>query len=164
MFDETSEEEAELRDRWRTLVEQRLPRAARRRKDWPVYLDHCFARILLDNAFGMMWRKAIQGPAWRNTPLPVLQTAIDLGEEVLANTADLWALNDAARLRLAGAAVQGGLALKRGRLYARASGPICAIVSLICSFWRLSCDIFTWSGAGLRISLSIWLSMSPCRD
>ena len=95
MFDETDEDEAELRDRWRTLVEERLPRRARRRKDWPVYLDHCFARILLDNACGVMWRKAIQPPAWRNTPLPVLQTAIDLGEDVLAGRADLWALNDA---------------------------------------------------------------------
>ncbi|WP_298918333.1 hypothetical protein [uncultured Algimonas sp.] len=95
MFDETDDEEAELRDRWRTLVQERLPAQARRRKDWPVYLDHCFARILLDNAFGMMWRKVIEPPAWRNTPLPVLQTAIDLGEDVLADRADLWALNDA---------------------------------------------------------------------
>ena len=95
MFEEVNDEDAEIRDRWRTLVDEKLPARARRRKDWPVYLNHCFARILLDNAFGMMWREAIEAPAWRNTPLPVLQTAIDLGEAVLADKADLWALNDA---------------------------------------------------------------------
>ena len=101
MFDETDDDEAETRDRWRTLVDERLPARARRRKDWPVYLNHCFARILLDNACGVMWRKAIEAPAWRNTPLPVLQSAIDLGEDVLAGRADLWALNDAS-LRMRG--------------------------------------------------------------
>ena len=101
MFDETDDDEAEVRDRWRQLVQERLPRAARRRRDWPVYLDHCFARILLDNTFGVVWRKAIEPPAWRNTPLPVLQTAIDLGEDVLRGKADLWALNDAS-LRMRG--------------------------------------------------------------
>ena len=101
MFDEVDEEEAEIRARWRELVDERLPARARRRKGWPVYLNHCFARILLDNACGTMWRKVIEAPAWRNTPLPVLQTAIDLGEDVLAGDADLWALNDAS-LRMRG--------------------------------------------------------------
>ena len=32
--------------------ERRLPAAAPGRPDWPVRLDHCFARILLDNACG----------------------------------------------------------------------------------------------------------------
>ncbi len=101
MFDEIDDEEAEIRARWRELVDERLPARARRKTGWPVYLNHCFARILLDNACGVMWRKAIQSPAWKNTPLPVLQTAIDLGEDVLSGEADLWALNDAS-LRMRG--------------------------------------------------------------
>lgn len=95
MFDETEQEDAEIRDLWRALVNQRLPTRARERSDWPVHLNHCFARILLDNAVGKMWRSEIKPPAWRNTPLPVLQSALDLGEGVLSDRVDLWALNDA---------------------------------------------------------------------
>lgn len=89
------EDEAEIRLAWRELYRTRLPAMAERREDWPVYLDHCFARILLDNAVGQFWRDVIDPPAWKNTPLPVLQTAIDLGEAVLSDTADIWDLNDA---------------------------------------------------------------------
>ena len=94
MFEETDPDEAEIRMRWRTLVDRDLPERAAERPDWPVTLNHCFARILLDNAVGMMWREAISPPAWRNTPLPVLQSAIDLGEDILSDTADIWSLND----------------------------------------------------------------------
>lgn len=94
LFDETDEDAVEIRLTWRQLVDERLPEAARAHQDWPVYLNHCFARILLDNAVGMAWRKAIKPPAWRNTPLPVLQTAIDLGEDILSGEADLYRLND----------------------------------------------------------------------
>jgi len=84
-----------IRKRWRTLINHDLPEAADNNKDWPVYLNHCFARILLDNAVGQFWRDVISPPAWKNTPLPVLQTAIDLGEAILSCDADIWALNDA---------------------------------------------------------------------
>lgn len=99
--DEDEADDAALRAQWRTLVDETLPKAAWTRQDWPVFRNHCFARILLDNACGIMWRDAIAPPAWRNTPLPVLQTAIDLGEDVLLNAADIWALNDAS-LRMRG--------------------------------------------------------------
>ena len=85
--------EAELRTRWRALVERRLPEAARHRPDWPVRLDHCFARILLDNAFERPWCEAVPPPAWRETPEDTLARAVALGEAVLAGEADLAALN-----------------------------------------------------------------------
>jgi hypothetical protein len=85
--------EAELRARWRDLVERRLPAAARGRRDWPVRLDHCFARVLLDNACGRPWRESVAAPAWRNAPGPVLTEASRLGEAVLRGEADLTALN-----------------------------------------------------------------------
>ncbi|MEL6686048.1 MAG: GCN5-related N-acetyltransferase [Pseudomonadota bacterium] len=91
LFDDT---DADIRQRWRKLVESDLPYLARSRPNWPVHLDHCFARILLDNAFGAPWRDVIKPPAWRNTPLPILEKAIKLGEDVLAEKADLWALNN----------------------------------------------------------------------
>ncbi|WP_342108344.1 GNAT family N-acetyltransferase [Methylobacterium sp. SI9] len=83
--------EAARRAQWRDLVERRLPGAAR--PDWPVRLDHCFARILLDNTCGGPWRDQIRPPAYANTPLDQLEVAIALGEAVLAGDADLALLN-----------------------------------------------------------------------
>ena len=90
--------EAELRARWRDLVERRLPGA--RRPDWPVRFDHCFARILLDAACGRPWREVVPPPAWKNTPPDTLARAVATGEAVLAGEADLGELNrESLRLR-----------------------------------------------------------------
>jgi hypothetical protein len=82
-----------LRARWRELVRTRLPRAAASRPHWPVTQDHCFARILLDNACGRPWREAIPAPAWREASPELLQQACSLGEAVLDGNADLAELN-----------------------------------------------------------------------
>ncbi|GJE16580.1 GNAT family N-acetyltransferase [Methylobacterium marchantiae] len=82
-----------LQRRWRDLVDRRLPQAARARPEWPVRLDHCFARILLDNACGGPWRESVAAPAWANMPAERLAFAIDLGEAVLSAKADLDLLN-----------------------------------------------------------------------
>ena len=84
-----------LRARWRDLVERRLPEAARARPGWPVRLDHCFARILLDHACGGPWRDHVAAPAWRTMPPDRLAAAVDLGEAVLAGRADLAELDRA---------------------------------------------------------------------
>jgi RimJ/RimL family protein N-acetyltransferase len=113
--------EAARRAQWRDLVECRLPGAAR--PDWPVRLDHCFARILLDNACGGPWRDQIRPPAHANTPRDQLELAIALGEAVLAGQADLALLNRrslAWRGKIARAAVpdalrDGDLILRRWR-------------------------------------------------
>jgi len=84
--------EAPLRMAWRALVDDRLPAAAPGR-GWPIHLNHCFARVLLDAACGCPWREVIKPPAWRNAPEPVLIEAIELGEAVLAGSADLHVLN-----------------------------------------------------------------------
>jgi len=57
-------------------------------------LDHCFRRILLDDACGECWYDHIVGiPAYANAPDAVLACAIATGEALLARTADLIALN-----------------------------------------------------------------------
>lgn len=81
------------RARWRDLVDTRLPQAARQRPDWPVRLDHCFARILLDNACEGPWRESVAAPAWANMPSERLAVAIALGNAVLSGSADLALLN-----------------------------------------------------------------------
>ena len=83
---------AALERDWTDLVHRDLPAAAR--PGWPVRLDHCFARILLDNATGGVWYDAIAGrPARRHAPDAILRAAIDLGRAVLDGRADLAALN-----------------------------------------------------------------------
>ena len=46
-----------LRAQWRTLYAQTLPRLALEKNisqsHWPVTLDHCFARIILDNTIAI---------------------------------------------------------------------------------------------------------------
>jgi hypothetical protein len=83
-----------LQEEWLDLTRRALPQAARGRADWPVRLDHCFQRILLDNAVGGRWYDAIEGrPAYRHAPGDVLGRAVALGRAVEAGEADLAALN-----------------------------------------------------------------------
>ena len=84
--------EGDLRDRWRDLVGRRLPEAAGP-CGWPVRFDHCFARILLDNALDAPWRTRVPPPAWRNVPEEDLARAVALGEAALTGEADMHALN-----------------------------------------------------------------------
>ncbi|TGD95998.1 GNAT family N-acetyltransferase [Methylobacterium nonmethylotrophicum] len=81
------------RRRWRDLIDERLPAAAAAHPDWPVSRNHCFARILLDNACGGPWRESVAPPAWVNMPPERLALALSLGEAVLAGRQDLAVLN-----------------------------------------------------------------------
>ena len=110
-----------LRARWRDLVERRLPAAARAseaaRADWPVRFDHCFARILLDNACGRPWREVVVPPAWRHMPAATLAEALALGERVLRGEADLHRLNQRSlmlRGKIPPSPGEGGAPLRHG--------------------------------------------------
>ena len=77
---------------WFALTRERMPACAAER-GWPVRLDHCFQRILLDNAVGAKWSEHIASPAYKNAPERVLEDAISLGEDCVAGRADLAVLN-----------------------------------------------------------------------
>ena len=78
---------------WLDLTRIRLPKRAID-EQWPLRLDHCFQRILLDDACGGCWYGHIVGrPAYANAPDAVLSRAIATGEALLAGLADLNALN-----------------------------------------------------------------------
>jgi hypothetical protein len=63
-------------------------------RGWPVQADHCFQRILLDQAFGGRWYDHVAGrPAYRHVTDAVLSRAIALGEAVIAGNLDLAVLN-----------------------------------------------------------------------
>lgn len=84
---------AELELEWLSLTRKRLPKLAASR-EWPVRADHCFQRILLDNAVGGCWYQAVQArPAYRHIAEPLLARAVDLGQAVEAAEIDLHALN-----------------------------------------------------------------------
>ena len=84
-----------LEARWLDLTRRAMPAAADARR-WPVRLDHCFQRILLDNAAGGVWYDAIpRRTAYRHAPRDLLARAVALGEAALAGQADLAALDRA---------------------------------------------------------------------
>jgi hypothetical protein len=86
-------ERAALEARWLDLTRNILPALADERR-WPVRADHCFQRILLDNAVGGVWYDAIPArPAYRHAADEVLRKVVALGEEAAAGTANLPDLN-----------------------------------------------------------------------
>jgi hypothetical protein len=82
-----------LRARWLDLVRRELPEAARGRPDWPIRLDHCFARVILDEVCGRPWREALPSPAYKHLDRAQLAAAIGLAEAIASGAADLQALN-----------------------------------------------------------------------
>jgi hypothetical protein len=93
--DGEAERRAALERRWLDLTRRALPEAAHGRPEWPVRFDHCFQRILLDNAAGGVWYDAIpRRPAYAHAPDALLSEAVRLGEEVLDGRAPLSPLND----------------------------------------------------------------------
>ena len=77
---------------WFALTREEMPALAGER-GWPVRFDHCFQRILLDNAVGAKWTTAIASPAYRNAPASILAKATALGTDCVAGRADLADLN-----------------------------------------------------------------------
>ena len=72
---------------------ERLPAAARARPDWPIRLDHCFGRVILDEVYGRPWREVLRPPAWRRMDLDALHRACTLASDIAEGCADLHALN-----------------------------------------------------------------------
>lgn len=84
---------AALEARWLELTRVTLPALAPTR-DWPVSADHCFQRILLDDAVGGCWYDHVAGrPAYRHLDAAALQRAVATAEAVVAGDADLHLLN-----------------------------------------------------------------------
>ncbi|MGB7409301.1 MAG: GCN5-related N-acetyltransferase [Pontixanthobacter sp.] len=83
---------ADLVKEWNRLTKVDMPALATER-EWPVHLDHCFQRILLDSAVGAKWRDVIASPAYKNASDTQLSRAIAYGREVIAGRADLHDLN-----------------------------------------------------------------------
>lgn len=90
----------ELREQWKVLYAQTLPKLAKAKDPaqpkWPVTLDHCFARIILDNTIGegqQQWDKVISKPAVKHMTVEQFRTAIQLGEKIKSGEANLVELD-----------------------------------------------------------------------
>ena len=84
---------APLRAEWLAWMRERLPQVARDRPDWPIRLDHCFGRVVLDAVYGRPWREAVAAPAWRHMDAAALRGAVALARDIAEDRADLPALN-----------------------------------------------------------------------
>ncbi|KAG8630346.1 hypothetical protein KVT40_001965 [Elsinoe batatas] len=90
----------DLQEEWNALYKTRLPSLANAKDSsqpkWPVVLDHCFARIILDNVIGKdkPWNQVIKSPAYKNMSEDQLREAIDLGEKIAKGDVELVELDE----------------------------------------------------------------------
>ncbi|WP_036487289.1 hypothetical protein [Myxosarcina sp. GI1] len=75
----------QLRQRYLHLINEELPAQAKQR-NFPVSLNHCFARIILDNLFNCCWYEVIdrkQGAAYKQLSVEQLEKAIAIAEDII---------------------------------------------------------------------------------
>lgn len=97
---------SELLRRYRALVDGALPAAARQ-DGWSLRLNHCFGRVLLDDAVGGCWYDHLDrraGPAFRQLDDERLAGAVALGERLLSEGDPLLRRLDARSLAWRGKA------------------------------------------------------------
>lgn len=86
MGQETLNEEniSDLRDEYSRKVTEELPEKAQHSDGWPIHLDHCFARVVLDNLFRDKWYNHVDGrPAYENLSCEELNEAIKIADRML---------------------------------------------------------------------------------
>ena len=76
------------------LTKEVLPALARNgRRNWPVFEDHCFQRIILDHICGGVWYEYLDRPAYKNLTKDQAQRAVKLCEDIADGHKDLQKLN-----------------------------------------------------------------------
>ena len=107
------DDRAALLSRYRELVLGELPRRARA-EGWVVTADHCFGRIVLDNAVGGRWYDVLdrrRSPAFAQLDDGRLRAAVEIAERIDADGDPLLRELDAQSLRWRGKRAPAG----RGR-------------------------------------------------
>ncbi|KAH7409259.1 methylated-DNA--cysteine S-methyltransferase [Cadophora sp. MPI-SDFR-AT-0126] len=90
----------QLQNDWKHMFQQTLPKAATSKSQsqptWPVHVDHCFARIILDAIVGVdtPWMEKIKSPAYKNMSREQLEQSIELGQKILDGEVDLVELDE----------------------------------------------------------------------
>ena len=89
-----------LRDQWKELYSKILPSLALskspKQSHWPVHVDHCFGRIILDAIIGEggPWHAKLKGPAVKNMTAEQLQNCVNLGQAIADGKENLVELDD----------------------------------------------------------------------
>ena len=95
MAEDLAEDLDALRARWLRMIRHELPEAARSRPGWPIRLDHCFARVILDHVCGRPWREVLPAPAYKHLSAEQLEAGLHLGRGIVSGDYDLDLLNRA---------------------------------------------------------------------
>jgi len=75
---------SQLRVEYDRKVNQKLPEKAQSGDGWPIHLDHCFGRVVLDNVFEDEWYSHVEGrPAYKQLSREELQQAIEIADQML---------------------------------------------------------------------------------
>ncbi|KAI4185755.1 MAG: hypothetical protein L6R41_003938 [Letrouitia leprolyta] len=96
-----------LRNDWKIVYGETLPSLAVSKSpvqdSWPVHVDHCFGRIILDNVIGKdtPWMSKLRSPAVKNMTSGQLEKCISLGNAIAEGRENLAEL-DAKSLQLRG--------------------------------------------------------------
>jgi hypothetical protein len=78
------EDISELRAEYNRKVNESLPDRAQNANGWPIHLDHCFGRVVLDNLFEDEWYDHVDGhPAYENLSPQELREAIRIADRML---------------------------------------------------------------------------------
>lgn len=73
-----------LREEYLRKVTEQLPHAAQNSDGWPIHLDHCFGRVVLDNVFEDEWYDHVDGsPAYEHLSQTQLEEAITIADRML---------------------------------------------------------------------------------
>jgi hypothetical protein len=73
-----------LREEYTQKVNETLPETAQQSEGWPIHLDHCFGRVVLDNLFQDEWYDYVDGrPAYKNLTRDQLADAIEIADKLL---------------------------------------------------------------------------------
>lgn len=74
----------QLRAEYNRKVNEELPEQAQSSDGWPIHLNHCFGRVVLDNLVGDEWYSHIDGrPAYEHLSRSELQEAIEIADRML---------------------------------------------------------------------------------
>lgn len=89
---ETDSDINALREEWRSWYQKILPAHAKAR-NWPVFLDHCMARIIYDHVAGAKWDTLWQKPAIHNLDKARLNACIRTAKALKNGTLSAEDLN-----------------------------------------------------------------------
>ena len=80
----SGEDLSQLRAEYDRKVNEKLPAKAQSSDGWPIHLDHCFGRVVLDNLFEDEWYSHVEGrPAYKHLSREELQQAIEIADQML---------------------------------------------------------------------------------